>query len=37
MVFTADHYNSPEGIQKMEDAVSLGFGLIIVLNCRDTS
>jgi len=37
MVFTADHYNSPEGIQKMEDAVSLRFRLIIVLNCRDTS
>jgi len=30
MVFTADHFNSPEGIQKMEDAVSFVFlhGLI---------
>lgn len=36
MVFTADHFNSPEGIQKMQDAVSLGrfsFSIICCMRC----
>lgn len=32
MVFTADHFNSPEGIQKMEDAVSLTLCLVILVH-----